>query len=243
MPSIKQLILRAWRNRKVAGPSLPRQGRVQRKKFVGIKELVADHFANYSDPDHPCRATLTMALEMLACRPATIVETGSAAWGTNSSLLFDAYVNSFGGTFASVDIRAEPSIALSKSCTNLSRFYCGDSVDFLKTLERGNSIIDLLYLDSWDVDWEDPLPSAIHGLHEFLTVFPALRPGSVVLIDDTPANESHMAAAQPTKIESFIAFRDKFGFAPGKGSLVKQWLIDRAIGREMRHEYQLLWQI
>jgi hypothetical protein len=44
--------------------------------------------------------------------------------------------------------------------------------------------VDLFYLDSYDVDWNDDTASAQHHLNEFLTVQPNIRPGCVVAIDD-----------------------------------------------------------
>lgn len=141
------------------------QGVVSRKKFESLEPLIDDHFSKHSESNHPCRGTLTTALETLGQRPAIIVETGSSAWGTNSSLLFDSYVNSFGGSFLSVDLRAEPMFTLRSLCTNRSTFYCDDSVSFLKQFAIQKTQPNLVYLDSWDLNWADPLPSALPGLH------------------------------------------------------------------------------
>ncbi len=46
---------------------------------------------------------MKVAIELLGDRPARILETGSSAWGTNSSLLFDSYVHRFGGEFYTID--------------------------------------------------------------------------------------------------------------------------------------------
>jgi hypothetical protein len=170
-----------------------------------------------------------------------ILETGSSAWGTNSSLLFDSYVNSFGGAFASVDLRPEPMFRLRSLCTERSEFFCDDSVSFLRKIAAQGLHPDLVYLDSWDVDWADPLASALHGFHEFLVVFPLLRNGALLLVDDTPANSDVMLKVQPTNIVHFQRFSRIYGFAPGKGALIKNFLVKNAIGKEMTHEYQLLW--
>jgi len=44
--------------------------------------------------------------------------------------------------------------------------------------------VDLFYLDSYDVDWNDDTASAEHHLKEFQTIEPHIRSGSVVAIDD-----------------------------------------------------------
>jgi len=243
MPSIKQLVRKIWHKPLRSSDEALALGTATRETFSSSTELIDHHFSEHSDAHHPCHSTMARAIELLGEKPAHIIETGSSAWGTNSSLLFDAYVNSFGGTFESVDIRPEPARALGVLCCPNSRFFCDDSVSFLKRVERERPPIDLLYLDSWDLDWSDPLPSALHGLNEFLSIYPALRPGSLILIDDTPLNANELAHAHPNQVEDYVASSKKFGFSPGKGSLVKLWLRQQSIGQELAHGYQLLWRL
>lgn len=222
---------------------LKAQGSATRDVFKSSRLLIDKHFATYSEVHHPCRSTLTFALEALKQMPAMIVETGSSAWGTNSTLLFDAYCNSFGGHCHTVDIRLEPMLQLRKLVTNSSSLYCNDSVSFLNTLIIPDDNIDLLYLDSWDVDWADPIPSAIHGLNEYLAAIRNLRPGALVLIDDTPIDLATIERVQPHAATSFVDFQDRFGFAPGKGALVKRLVESTGRGTILAHEYQLLIQV
>jgi hypothetical protein len=219
------------------------QGNGHRFKNTDISTLIASHFSSYSDEDHPCRPTLTTALELLSTHPAIIVETGSSAWGTNSTLLFDSYCNSFGGVCYSVDIRMDPMLKLRKFVSGNTRLYCDDSVSFLNTLKIPCEKIDLLYLDSWDVDWSDPIPSAVHGLNEYLAAMKNLQPGSLVLIDDTPRDLAIMEIVQPHATKAFRRFQERFGFAPGKGALVKQLIESTGRGTVLAHEYQLLIRI
>ncbi len=219
------------------------KGAGKREKNENLRELIAEHFRTYSDIHHPCYSTLLMALTALNNKSAVIVETGSSAWGTNSTILFDAYCNSFGGDCHSVDIRLEPMLQLRTLVSNHTNLYCDDSVSFLKTLSIPGNTIDFLYLDSWDVDWSDPVPSAIHGLNEYLTALKNLRPGSLVLIDDTPRDLATMKIVQPHAADQFADFQQKFGFAPGKGSLVKRLVESTGHGTILAHEYQLLIRI
>lgn len=219
------------------------QGKGQRVKNTDVAALTANHFNSHSDANHPCRLTLTAALELLGNHPAIIVETGSSAWGTNSTLLFDSYCNSFGGACYSVDIRMDPMLHLRPLVSDNTKLYCDDSVSFLNALEIPGKKIDLLYLDSWDVDWWDPVPSAIHGLHEYLAALKSLQAGALVLIDDTPRDFATMQIVQPHASKAFKQFQDKFGFAPGKGSLVKQLIESTGRGTILAHEYQLLIRI
>ena len=216
------------------------RGTAFRKKFSSADALIENHFLAYSDETHPCRDSLKMTLDLLGGRAARIIETGSSAWGVNSSLLFDSYVNSFGGEFHSCDIRLNPIINLVVNCTQNSYFYCDDSVRFLKKIQKNASLI---YLDSWDVDWLDPLPSAIHGLNEFMTIYPYISPGTLLLIDDTPKDADAMSKVHPNNLVLFEKFQRSFGFAPGKGALVLNYLKQFSIGKLIHHDYQLLWRM
>jgi hypothetical protein len=170
------------------------------------------------------------------------VETGSSAWGTNSTLLLDGYVHSFGGALQSVDIRLEPAISLRGKCGPRTILYCDDSVGFLAKRAQDPTPIDLVYLDSWDVDWKDPLPCAIHGLREFMAISARMAPGSLLLIDDTPVDETVMRTVQAPFEEDFRRFKETHGFYPGKGALVKHLLMQSGRGHLIAHAYQLLWQ-
>ena len=213
-------------------------------KFKNVESLLDHHFSNYSEASHTCRETLTAALMALNCRPACIIETGSSAWGTNSSLLFDSYVSSFGGRFETVDIRMSPSFKLYKQCCSNSIFFCDDSITFLKKWSKNNpdKKIDLLYLDSWDVNWYEPNRSSLHGLGEFLAISRNLKTGSLLLVDDTPLDALQLKNVQPELVEPFEEYFQRNCFYPGKGSLIKQLLKSVGRGHEISHKYQLLWQ-
>jgi hypothetical protein len=214
-----------------------------RTQYKSTADLIEDHFSRYSEENHICRPSLTRALELLGGKPACIVETGSSAWGTNSSLLFDSYVANFGGTFETVDIRVRPSIELEPLCSAQSTLYCDDSVQFLKKWSSRNPSkkIDLLYLDSWDVDWSNPDPSALHGLAECISVLGHLKPTSLLLIDDTPVDANVFKLAQTNQAQ-FDDYCTVNGFPPGKGALCKPLLKSLNRGEVIMHRYQLLWQ-
>jgi hypothetical protein len=60
-------------------------------------------------------------------------------------------------------------------------FVESDSVQFLKEFDKE---IDFLYLDSFDYEKENPLPSQEHHLKEIQVVYNKLKPESIVMIDD-----------------------------------------------------------
>ena len=192
---------------------------VDKIRLNEFDELVLDHFQRLSDVNHINRAGLTLALRRLGSSPSLIVETGSSAWGTDSSRLFDSYVRRFGGFFYTVDIREEAQQALASSLGPSSRTFVSDSIEFLQKLELpiGFDKIDLLYLDSFDLDTGFPEPAMNHGLREFEAAEKFLGEGSIVVIDDTPVDPCLLDARATTYFE-------ERGIVPGKGSLVLNYV-------------------
>ena len=116
-------------------------------------------------------------------RPVGIVETGCVRQQDNwagdgqSTILFDRYAEFHPGSAVfSVD-RDPEAAALCRSLVGAQvQIHAGDSLAYLKSLAdhppAGLEFLDLLYLDSFDVDFDDPLPSAIHHLKELLAIAP-----------------------------------------------------------------------
>lgn len=116
-----------------------------------------------------------------------IIETGtcrSGRWSDGaSSILFSDFVDNFGGTVESVDIsinsiKKARRLVTSKSFTVTQ----DDSLNYLKKYKNLESV-DFFYLDSYDVDYENDLPSAKHHLEEFKIIEPFLK-NTIVCIDD-----------------------------------------------------------
>ena len=230
--------------RVMAGSGHPLEVRGQNRgevNFESSDELVDHHFETWSDPSHINFSSLQETLRLLGERPSLILETGTSAWGTDSSRLFDAYVTAFGGEFRTVDIRVEPVVRLRHSLSERSRLSCDDSVRFLKRWveENPGRRVDLVYLDSWDLDVATPIPAANHGLSEFFAVAPALGEGSLLLIDDTPAEPGWF----PIELRDAAQdFESRFGLVPGKGMLVDRYLQGRADVTKVHHRYQALYR-
>lgn len=119
----------------------------------------------------------------------SIIETGTLRTPNNwmdgqSAALFTEFVDTHGGQVRSVDI--DPAACAVSSGTIVSdRFSvaCSDSVSWLQQ-QTDLDQVDLFYLDSWDVDWDNDTASAEHHLKEFLTIESNIKPGTVVVIDD-----------------------------------------------------------
>ena len=127
--------------------------------------------------------------------PYHIIETGTMRKPGNwkdgcSAQLFTEFVDAHGGTVRSVDIdpAACQTTAAAIASTNFS-VSCSDSVGWLQQ-QTDLEQVTLFYLDSYDVKWDDDVPSARHHLREFQTIEPYLTPGTMVAVDDN-ARRAH----------------------------------------------------
>jgi len=120
----------------------------------------------------------------------TIIETGCSrkyGWGDGkSSFLFFEFISIFGGKLISIDIdeknlRTCSRILRSIPKTGLAKFLpiTGNSIDILSGM---NEEVDLLYLDSMDLDETDPVPSMRHHLAELKNSHQILKKSNPMLV-------------------------------------------------------------
>lgn len=121
--------------------------------------------------------------------PYRIIETGTMRNPGNwkdgcSAHLFSEFVDAYGGTVRSVDIDAT-ACAASRTAIASANFsvHCADSVAWLSA-QPDLDQVNLFYLDSYDVKWDDDTPSAQHHLKEFQAIESCIGHGTMVAIDD-----------------------------------------------------------
>jgi len=124
-------------------------------------------------------------------RSPLIIETGCLRQPGNwegdgqSTFMFDALVRSRGGALFSIDVTNESIDSARRVCSSAAQLIENDSVAALDALSRIVSRpIDLLYLDSFDLDPKNPLPSAIHHALELAAARPLIAPGTLICVDD-----------------------------------------------------------
>jgi len=171
-------------------------------------------------------------------KAVTIVETGCARqqdnWGGDgqSTLMFDRYVSESGGHVWSVDIDPNAVAVCQAQVSSNVTLTQSDSVKFLHQLARqfveSDRKIDLLYLDSFDLDWQNHLPSSLHHLKELAAIKPAVGPDTLIVVDDSPAG-THM---DPIICNELVV---------GKGQLVAQFAEHLGIQPYFLH-YQAAWK-
>ena len=151
-----------------------------------LKLLVFAHLLRSGNPGHPNTKAFIKVLQNFDGGALRIVETGTSAWGADSTRLWDEYVRYAGGEVKSVDIRPDPSVELRGKLSKNTQLTVGDSIEFLKGLTGKPATVDLIYLDSIDVDGGNPEPAENHGEAEFKIAMTLVRVGGIILIDDTP---------------------------------------------------------
>lgn len=190
---------------------------------------------------HICYHTIYKALSELLKQKKekyVFVETGCSAHGTKSTLLWDIFVQTFNGKVMSVDLNKNAVNETNKLTSQHTNVVCSNSLNFLPTIQDK---IDFLYLDSYDVDFLNPVLSAKHHLEEFNKIKHLLHKGSIVLIDDTPVSPEWLDNGKYSPFYSKL----KTQFNPkmtGKGSLVNKEL-EKMGATKILHQYQVLWQI
>ena len=114
-----------------------------------IQEICDNHFRYWSFENHINRPGLTKGALALQAQNPIIFETGTSAYGVDSSRLFDRIASHLSGIFILVDINPQPKRSLSFQYSKRSKFFVGDSVTFIKsTLPKLVDHVDLCYLDS-----------------------------------------------------------------------------------------------
>ena len=145
---------------------------------------------------YPQRADSMELLNELAIerKARNIVETGTIrGWGGDgqSTLIFSGLALRLSGSLWSVD-NNQIHIENAKrwigqlNTPNIS-WITEDSVKYLSSFLFGAIMeftIDILYLDSYDYDFNDPIPAQIHNLAEMGAAYGKLGNESIIAIDD-----------------------------------------------------------
>jgi len=167
--------------------------------FVGLSELASDlsfeeQFRQHFSPLLGKRAAgfeVIFNSLLTSRRDLLVIETGSMRIPGNwdgdgqSTFMFDAFVRQRGGMFFSIDVTLESLDTARRACSSVTQLILNDSVAALYALSRViTSQLSLLYLDSFDLDITNPLPSAIHHILELTAARPLIGSGTIICVDD-----------------------------------------------------------
>ena len=155
-----------------------------------------DNFAPLTSRLHPVNmrfSTFYLVLHMMHERNAKVlVETGcmrlqgkiAYTGDGGSTIIFGHWAQLHNAQLYTVDIsdnNIHNAQELTKSYHENIHFFVSDSVQFLASFDKQ---IDFLYLDSFDFEENNPLPSQEHHLKEIQAAYDKLSPHAIIMIDD-----------------------------------------------------------
>jgi len=160
-------------------------------------------------------------------RPVGIVETGCVRLAGNwagdggSTILFDKYAEFHAGTVVhTVDVDQQATSLCRTLVSERVTIHTADSVAFLKKFAdappKDFPALDLLYLDSFDLNYDDVFPSAFHHMKELTAVGTMIRPKTLVVVDDSPFYFSGLIENNSLNLTT----QPKIG---GKGKLIAEY--------------------
>ncbi len=125
-----------------------------------------------------------------------IIETGTARMKDNwegdgqSTLIWDWYLQHNPHNWC-ISIDANPEACkIASSQTKIVEYIVGHSVHVLNQFDKKRlKKTNLVYLDSFDLDINNPLPSSLHHLMELTSIWSSLPNGCMVVVDDCISRE------------------------------------------------------
>jgi len=176
--------------------------------------------------------------EMKFLKNPIILESGIASFGTNSTYLFNEYVRKYGGFFWSVDINENLVNIHKGNMCPATQLVCDDSISFFKKWSNENNEANVIYLDSYDLDFYKPYPSAEHGLGEYNALKKVIKKNTLLLIDDTPATPYWLDTRGKLYHDMNVYYKQN-NFLPGKGMFVLNEITN---AEKLIHNYQVLYK-
>lgn len=145
-----------------------------------------------------------------------------------STFIFDDFINHYDGEVLSVDINEDNVKHAQNMVSDKTKVVCMDSVQFLWNLPSTKKI-DFLYLDSYDFEPENPIPSQLHHVKELCAVMKNIKKGTIIAVDDH-ANTPEFASYRSTLARG------------GKAGFIENFMTN--IGAEVLHDgYQIVWRL
>ena len=177
--------------------------------------------------------------EMEGLKNPYILESGIASAGTFSTYLFNEYVRKYGGFFWSVDINKSLVDTHKGNMCPSTQLICDDSVSFFTNWSKSHDVANVIYLDSYDLDFYNPRPSANHGLAEYKSLMPVIKKNTLLLIDDTPINPYWLDTRNKLYNDMTVYYNDNNYTMPGKGMFVLNEITN---AKKLMHQYQVLYK-
>jgi hypothetical protein len=209
--------------------------------YYDEKTNTYEMFSNIGTPMHLNYLTFHELFKQINNRKKlNILESGIASAGINSTYLFNEYIKKYGGNFWSVDNNKNLVDTHQGNMCPGTKLIHNDSVTFFSewcNTHKGLQA-DVIYLDSWDLDWYNPHPAAMHGLNEYLSLLPSYNKNTLLLIDDTPSSP-YWIDTRGKLFDDMIDVYIQKSELPGKGQYVLNVHKNADI---LLHNYQILYK-
>ena len=182
--------------------------------------------------------------------PIIIVETGCLRKEDNfldgqSTLIFDKYTLSRGNgsKVYTVDISPKSTEICKKIVSDNVDIVTEDSVRYLNNLVKifneKSTKPTMFFLDSFDVDWRYPYPSAAHHLKELTAIQKILDKNTLVVVDDAPAI-GHLERSEENFNKNWKVIDSFSPTIGGKGFLVHEYAC-HVKAKVLFSNYQTAW--
>lgn len=206
--------------------------------YFNEKNNTYEMFSHEGKPMHLNYLTFRELFRQMNKQPnLNILESGISSAGTYSTYLFNEYVKKYGGHLWSVDINKNLIDINQGNMCPATKLICDDSVSFFSKWSQSNKA-DVIYLDSWDLNWYDPHPAAMHGLNEYLSLLPSYKKNTLLLIDDSPSSP-YWIDTRDKLYNDMKQYYLKNNCLPGKGQYVLNLYKDADL---LLHNYQILYK-
>ena len=185
-------------------------------------------FFNYETRRLQCESLINSINDKFNFKTLDVLETGASqnyedgVWG-----LFLGFATELtNGSMVSVDINESyvnnSKVIFKDVIPNLE--YNSHSQDSVSFLENYKGTPNLVHLDSWDLDLNNPLPSALHGWREFVAIKDKVPSGGIIVVDDNFRDNTSIAWSYPHsgEMEHIVT---KYPMT-GKGSLIYHYALD-----------------
>jgi len=182
--------------------------------------------------------------------PIIIVETGCLRTKDNfldgqSTLLFDKYTLSRGkkSKVYTVDINPKSTKVCKEVVSNNVEITTSDSVRYLNNISQSffekKTRVSMFYLDSFDLDWRYPFPSAVHHLKELTAITKILHEETLVVVDDSPAT-GYLSQKENESNNAWKILSSPKPTIGGKGTLVHEYA-SHVEAKLLFSHYQTAW--
>jgi hypothetical protein len=120
-----------------------------------------------------------------------------------------------------------------------TQLICDDSVSFFTNWSKTHDVCNVIYLDSFDLDFYNPQPSGNHGLAEYKSLMPVIKKNTLLLIDDTPINPYWLDTRNNLYNDMCDYYINNNYTLPGKGMYILNEITN---ANKLIHNYQVLYK-